>query len=53
MMKMGCVARELLHGLAAQLREAGIFERDPERLTTLSSDAGLTLSGEGADTMCV
>jgi hypothetical protein len=27
---MGCVVRELLHGLAAQLREAAIFEGEPQ-----------------------
>jgi hypothetical protein len=30
MMKMGGVARELLHGLAAQLREAALFEGEPD-----------------------
>ena len=30
MMKMGCVVREPLHGLAAQLREASIFEGEPQ-----------------------
>jgi hypothetical protein len=29
MMKMGYVVREPLHGLAAQLREAAIFEGEP------------------------
>jgi hypothetical protein len=28
-MKMGCVVREPLHGLAAQLGEAAIFEGEP------------------------
>jgi hypothetical protein len=29
MMKMGCVVREPLHGLAAQLREVTVFEGEP------------------------
>jgi hypothetical protein len=34
-MKMGCVAREPLHGLVAQLREAAIFEGEPLGLCIL------------------
>src|SRR4029450_12423115 len=36
MMKMDCVAREPLHGLAAQLREAAIFEGEPGKSGSFS-----------------
>ena len=42
---MGCGAREPLHGLAAQLREAAIFEGEPASVPQVYSAPTVTPGG--------